>query len=71
MKKQELLNKPFNITSVCRSDMVGAIGEKRALAFSDDEMRRLASKMANAYCNSSFWIDLPIIADDIEEERTS
>ena len=29
-------------------------------------MMRLADKMANAYLDSAFWIDLPIIADHLE-----
>ena len=29
-------------------------------------MERLASKMANAYCDNGFWIDLPIIAEHVE-----
>lgn len=65
------LNKPFNITSVCRADLAEKIGKERALAFSDDEMKELASNMANAYCETdAFWIEMEDCAEYIEENRT-
>lgn len=57
-------NKNFPITSVARADL-----EDVGFDTSDVEdatMERLASKMANAYCENSFWIDLEIIAEDLE-----
>lgn len=65
----EKLNKSFEITSVCRKDLSDVIGAKKALQFTDEEMKRLVDKMANAYCENSFWQDLEIIADYIIEER--
>lgn len=56
-------NKPFSITSVCRADLdsIGIDSTK----FDDADMAQLASKMADAYCDNGFWIDLPIIAEHI------
>jgi len=59
------LNRPFSITSVCRADL-----EDKGYNISkvdNDTMKRLAEKMADAYTgNDTFWIDLEIIANDLE-----
>lgn len=57
----------FEITSVSRDDL-------KAAGFMADEvddkiMERLASKMADAYIESSFWTDLEIIAEDLGIKR--
>lgn len=54
----------FNITSVSREDLEG-IGYDTSNV-DDDTMEHLASKMADAYCDNGFWIDLPILADHLE-----
>lgn len=54
----------FEITSVARADLEG-IGYDTS-EVDDSTMYRLASKMADAYCDQVFWIDLPIIADYLE-----
>jgi hypothetical protein len=54
----------FPITSVHRADLEG-LGYD--ISHVDDAtMIRLAGKLANAYCENVFWIDLPIIADALE-----
>ena len=50
----------FNITSVHRDDLEAEGFD--ASQIDDDTMRKLASKLADAYCEHMFWIDLPIIA---------
>lgn len=54
----------FPITSVHRNDLEGLGYDVTSV--DDGTMRRLADKMANAYLESVFWIDLPIIADYLE-----
>jgi len=56
--------KDFQITSVARADL-DEIGYN-ITNIGDDIMERLASKLADAYCDNGFWIDLPIIADFLE-----
>jgi hypothetical protein len=51
----------FPITSVHREDLEQAGFD--ASAVDDGTMRELAEKMADAYCESVFWIDLDVIAD--------
>lgn len=60
MWKQEF----FPITSVSREDLEG-IGYDTSKVDAET-MERLASKMADAYCDNGFWIDLPILADYLE-----
>ena len=62
------MDKPFNITSVCRADIAGAMGDEIARRLDDDDMKRIASKMADAYCDNGFWIDLPIIVEHVAED---
>jgi hypothetical protein len=58
MKK--LNDEYFPITSVHRADLEG-LGYDVANV-DDGTMAELASKMADAYLDQKFWIDLPIIA---------
>ena len=64
------LAKAFPITSVCRDDLISAgYSEKQVASLDDGDMARIAEKMADAYCDSGFWIDLPIITDYVLEEN--
>ena len=54
----------FEITSVCREDLESIGYNTKEIG--DSTMERLASKLADAYCDNGFWIDLPIIADNLE-----
>ena len=54
----------FTITSVAREDL-----QNRGFDTSkvdDSTMERLASKMSDAYLEIGFWIDLEIIAENLE-----
>lgn len=53
--------KPFQIISICREDLDGAGFDVSRV--DDATMERIASKMADAYLENGFWIDLPIIAE--------
>ena len=54
----------FPITSVHRTDLEGLGYDTSAV--DDATMLRLADKMANAYLESAFWIDLPILANHLD-----
>ena len=63
-------NKPFPITSVCRSDMQSKFTPEQIGKMSDSDMTRLANKMADAYTDhGGFWGDLEIIAEDILDSK--
>ena len=53
--------KHFEITSVHRDDLEHAGFD--ASQVDDTAMERLASKMADDYCEQLFWEHLPIIAE--------
>ena len=66
-RQPEKFYQDFPITSVCRADLVQAlhISEEEALKIDDADMREIAEKLADAYCDDGFWIDLPIIAEHV------
>lgn len=57
-------NEYFEITSVSREDLEQAGFDTSKV--DDATMKRLASKMADAYCDNGFWVDLEIIAEALE-----
>lgn len=74
----DALYKPFKITSVSRADIAQMLTDKgmdedeavkKARSFSDVEMIEIASKMADAYVENSFWGDLEIISSDAIDQR--
>ena len=54
----------FQITSICLADLESEGYDITNV--SRETMERLASKMADAYCDDGFWIDMEIIADDLK-----
>ncbi len=64
VEKLKVPRDSFSITSVSREDLEG-IGYDTS-KIEDGTMEHLASKMADAYCDNGFWIDLPILADYLE-----
>ena len=67
IKQEENHYKDFAITSVCWADLESAGFDAKNV--DDDTMKELASKMANAYCDMVFWIDLEILAEDLEIKK--
>ena len=52
-------NKEFPITSVTRADLVTAgISQEQVALLSDKDMRAIASKMEDMYCDHGFWDDI-------------
>ena len=71
-ERMERLYRSYPITSVCRQDLEDAGFDTTNV--DDRDMEHLASKMADAYCDDGFWIDLPIIAEHLEipkKEKTN
>lgn len=67
IRKIEVPDEFFKITSVSRADL-----EERGFEVSnvsDATMERLASKMADDYCEQLFWESLEIIAESIGIKR--
>jgi hypothetical protein len=58
----------FPITSVAREDL-----ETRGFDTSkvtDEQMADIADHMQDAYCDDAFWVELDVIADDMDIPRT-
>ncbi len=64
------LGKSFQITSVCRGDIDEKKYPKKFIAgLTDDDMRWIARKMADAYCDCCFWIALECKLENIRVFR--
>lgn len=64
---QEEQYKDFPITSVCRADLESAGFNTKNV--DDGTMSELASKMADAYCDNGFWIELEVLAEYLKIKR--
>jgi hypothetical protein len=65
------LNKDFPITSVCRMDLLNkevGFTAKQALDITDAQMKKIASKLADDYCNQLFWSSLKIVAESSTDD---
>ena len=59
------LDKGYPITSMCREDMLSQGFTKAEVSSLDEsDMRYIARKMADAYCDCCFWLALEQIARD-------
>ncbi len=75
------INKPFNIISVCKADLLGlerqlpngkivSVFKKSDIRkLTNTDMERLASKLANDYCEQLFWSSLEILAEYIIDSK--
>ncbi len=67
------LDKSFEITSVCMADLFDIASEDESAIISksnimrldESDMRRIASKMADDYCDQLYWNSLRIIVEHV------
>ena len=67
IEREEKFYGAFPITSVCRADLEYAGFD--ATNVDDNTMSKLASKMANAYCDMGFWDDLEALANCLKIKK--
>ena len=70
--EERLMEASFEVTSVSREDLISEeIGftRKQALAVTDEQMKRIASKLADDYVNQLFWSSLQVIAESVTSEK--
>ena len=67
VNKNEQKQEYFSITSVSRDDLESIGFDTKNV--DDGTMSELASKMADAYCDNGFWIELEILADDLKIKK--
>ncbi len=81
-RKGSGIDKPFQITTVCKADILGLekFDEGTANAvpmfkasdvkrLTEADMERIASKLANDYCEQLFWTSLEIIVEYYLERK--
>jgi hypothetical protein len=59
----------FEITSVHRDDLKGHFTPEEIAKLTDEDMRHIASEMADAYVDSQFWDDLTYYTRRLLDER--
>ena len=57
----------FPITSVARGDLESQGFD--ASNVTDDQMAEIADHMQDAYCDDAFWVELDVIAEDMDIPR--
>lgn len=60
IREEQKDDQPFPITSVCRADLESVGFDTTDV--DDGMMSKLASKMADAYCDMGFWESLEALA---------
>jgi hypothetical protein len=62
-------NDEFSITSVTRQDLItSGIPRRKVKELTDEQMRRIASKMADYYCTDGFWDDVRAAMEYVLEQ---
>ena len=70
--EEKLMDAGFVITSVSREDLISkevGFTREQALAVTDEQMKKIASKLADDYCNQLFWSSLQVIAESVISEE--
>ncbi len=63
-------NQEFPITSVTRADLVSAgLSKDQVASLSDEDMRRIAAKMEDIYCDQGFWEDVVTAVEYVLEKK--
>ncbi len=62
-------NSCFEITSVHRDDLKGHFTPEEISKLTDEDMKWIASQMADAYLDGQFWNDLKYFTQRILDER--
>ena len=62
----------YEITTVHKEDIeaTGDFTKEQIDSLTESDMERIADKLGNAYVDDCFWIDLPIITQNILENKT-
>ena len=72
ISESKRLDKPFDITSVCRADLTHPMigySQSKALRVTDAKMERIASKLADDYTEQLFWASLEIICEFVLDDK--
>ena len=59
----------FEITSIHRDDLKGHFTPEEIAKLTNDDMKVIASQMADAYLDSQFWNDLESCVKEVLDEK--
>ena len=59
----------FEITSICKDDLIDNYSKAQIDSLTDDDMENIASEMADHYCDNGFWEDLKFEVDRHLEDK--
>jgi hypothetical protein len=63
------LNKSFEVSSISRADLQNFFSLEEIENLTNDDMKAIAKKMGDLYCDLAYWQDLENTAKDVLEER--
>jgi hypothetical protein len=63
------MDKGFEITRLNRGDLEGRFTPEEIAKLTDDDMKWIASQMADAYLDGQYWNDLQYFTREILNER--
>jgi hypothetical protein len=69
MKTKTDMNKGFEVSSVCRTDLTDRFTQSQIDLLTDDDMERIARKMGDAFCDYCYWEALEVWTKAILEEK--
>lgn len=69
--EKENTEKFYEITSTCKDDIrsMEYFTEEQIQSLDDRDMERIASKLANDYCEQLYWSSLKIITEYVLESK--
>jgi len=63
------LNKSFEVTSISRADLAQFFSPQQIESLTNADMKEIARKMGDLYCDLEYWEDLESTANTVLEER--
>lgn len=64
------LYKSFQVSSVCREDLLSqGYDRKQVLALDDSDMQHIADKMGESFCDMGYWEALDVMAEDYKLKK--
>ncbi len=66
--KRDIMSKPFEITSVCRNDLMEYLPEETIKKISDDNMDWLAGKICDGIMED-FWLTIEELKEEVVKEQ--
>lgn len=63
------MNKGFEVSSVCRADLQEHFTKKQIAKLTDRDMKWLARKMGDSFCDCCYWEALQVGVERLLEDK--